>query len=344
MKRNIMVILMAIIIFPACHVFLGSDPGTEPKEIFEAIWSDFNKTYALLDHKKIDWHEVYKTYSPQITATMTDQQLFDKCADMLKVLNDAHVSLMSSFAYSNSGGRFDTSNMEPFNLNAVKKYLNNGGAVAGDEMFLYGTFSSRPNIGYIHIAGFAGGEVGMALSQDWVKSINGIIKSLENTEALVLDVRGNRGGLISNVDYISSRFAAAEKEYVTIRTKDGPGKNDFSKPLSNEIKPVSTAYTNPIVLLTNKQTISAGEWFTLALRSQSHVTIAGTATNGAFSLSLQRPLSNGWQYTVSVQKVTDINGICYEGTGIPPDFVKQNTVENIQLNIDDQLQYALGLL
>jgi len=331
--------IIAVVLVSSCQVFLGSDPENSPRGIFDRIWTDFNETYALFDVKEINWNNIYENFSTLISSSMSEQQLFEVCADMLKTLNDAHVFLMSPFAVSNSGGRFDVMNEEPFSLEVVKKYLINGGSSAGDGMFLYGTFLSKPRVGYIYISGFASGTTGVA-SQDWTKAIDGIVQSLADTDSLVLDVRGNRGGLPANVDFIAGRFASAQKNYAEIRTKNGPRRNDFSSPLSSAIKPAGSRYTKPIVLLTNKQTISGGEWFTLAMRTQNHVTHAGGTTNGAFSLSLERSLINGWTYTVSVQKVTDMAGICYEGTGITPEHEVTNTAENI----DNQIEYALSII
>ncbi|MDR0302410.1 MAG: S41 family peptidase [Treponema sp.] len=341
MKKIIIIISAAFL--SACQVFLPSDPDNSPKGIFDRIWTDFDETYALMDVKGINWNETYKNFSPLISSRMSEQELFNVCANMLKTLNDAHVYIMSPFAFSNSGGRFDNVNKEPFSLEIVKKYLNNGGNSAGDGMFLYGTFSSKPGVGYIYIAGFASGAVGAAQTQDWTKAIDGIVQSLADTDSLILDIRGNRGGLSANVDYIVGRFASTQKDYVEIRTKNGSGRNDFSSALSNAVKPAGIRYTKPIVLLTNKQTISGGEWFTLALRTQDHVTHAGGTTNGAFSLSLERSLTNGWIYSVSVQKVTDMNGKCYEGIGITPEHEITNTDGEIAANKDSQLEYAMDL-
>jgi hypothetical protein len=298
-----------------------------------------------MDVKGIDWNDVYKTYSPQVTSGMSDRQLFDVCADMLSVLDDSHVELWAPFAFFISGNWLDPLRNDPFSLNVVKTYLTDGGKSAGNGLFLYGTFSSKPEVGYIYIAGFAFGD-DVTAHQDWAKDIDVIVRSLANTSALILDIRGNTGGLASNVNYIASRFAAEKKDYAKILTKNGPGSNDFSAPVTNTINPAGSKYTKPVVLLTNKQTISAGEWFTLALLTQSHITHAGGTTNGAFSLSLARPLINGWIYRVSVQKVTDMQDICYEGTGITPDItnIKLNTVDNLLVNIDDQLDYALTRL
>jgi len=341
--KKIVLTIIAVVLLSSCQVFLGSDSDNSPKGIFDRIWTDFDETYALFDVKGINWNEVYNNFSPLISSNMSEQQLFDVCANMLKTLNDAHVYIMSPFAFSNSGGRFDTVNKEPFSLEVVKTYLNNGGSSAGDGMFLYGTFLSKPRVGYIYIAGFAFGSTGTAQSQDWTKAIDGIVQSLADTDSLVLDIRGNRGGLPANVDFIAGRFASVQKDYVEIRTKNGSGRNDFSSSLSNAITPAGSRYVKPIVLLTNKQTISGGEWFTLALRTQNHVTHAGGTTNGAFSLSLERSLINGWIYSVSVQKVTDMNGICYEGSGISPEHEITNTLEEITAGKDTQIEYAMDL-
>jgi C-terminal processing protease CtpA/Prc len=338
--KKIALTITTVVLLSSCQAFLGHDPGNNPRDIFERIWTDFDENYALFDVKGIKWDNVYGTFSPLVSSGMSEQQLFDVCANMLKTLNDAHVYIMSPFDFSNSGGRFDTVNNEPFSLEVVKKYLNNGGSSAGDGMFLYGTVLSKPSVGYIYIAGFASGSTGTAQTQDWTKAIDGIVQSLADTDSLVLDIRGNRGGLPANVDFIAGRFVSGQKDYVEVRTKNGPGRNDFSSPISNAIKPAGSRYTKPIVLLTNKQTISGGEWFTLALRTQNHITHAGGKTNGAFSLSLERSLINGWIYSVSVQKVTDMAGICYEGTGITPKYEVTNTVGEIASGKDTQLEYA----
>jgi C-terminal processing protease CtpA/Prc len=336
-------VLLTVILLSSCQVFLGPDPDNNPRGIFDRLWTDFNETYALMDVKGIDWDGVYTAYSPRISSDMGERRLFEVCADMLKTLNDAHVYFMSPFAYSNSGGRFDTANKDPFSLEAVKTYLTNGGAAAGDGMFLYGTFSSKPDVGYVYIAGFALGSTGTAQSQDWTKAIDAVVQSLAGTDSLVLDIRGNTGGLLSNVNYIAGRFASERKDYAEVRTKNGPGHNDFSAPITNTITPAGSPYTKPIVLLTNKQTISGGEWFTLALRSQGHVTHVGGTTNGAFSLSLERSLINGWIYSVSVQKVTNTAGICYEGIGISPEYEASNTEQDLAAGLDSQLEYARDL-
>ena len=341
-------ILLIIFSISACQLFLGLDPDGSPKGIFDRIWTDFNETYALFDVKGIDWNKVYAEYSPQIYSGMSEYELFRKCSQMLNTLKDYHVGLLSPFGYSlylsyndinyNAAEVFPIINLYSVQMN----YLKDKGNMSSDGMFLYGTFKSNENIGYIYLLNFwDNSDAELDIVQNWVKEIDNILKSLKNTDALVLDIRNNAGGTGSNMDYIASRFVSKQKNYAISRTKNGPGRNDFSAPVTWTVKPSSSAYTKPIVMLTNERTISAGEWFALALKTQSHITHAGKPTCGALSARVMRPLINGWKYSMSVQKVTDINGKSYEGEGISPN--KEHLVDDFNFSGDEQLEYSIDL-
>jgi hypothetical protein len=333
------VMIAVIILLSACHVFLGTEPGKNPEEILESIWKDFDETYGPMGVREeklnFSWNQVYNDCKEELKSSgwkSSDERFFRLCGNMLKVLQDGHVSLYSLYYYSISYSRGD------FEFDSVKPYLINSGASAGDGYFLHGTFKTNPHIGYIQIQAFDHGNSNIDLRiADWARDIDSIIPSLEKADAIVLDLRGNTGGFDSNMEYIASRFVSSERNYIKTKTKTGPGRNDFSSAEISTIKPDGPKrYTKPIVLLTNKQTASAGEWFTLAVRTQDHVTHIGTPTNGILSTYVVRPLPNGWHYTISVQKVEAMNGECYEGSGIPPYMeIETNQLEEaINLAVD----------
>ena len=342
-------LLLIIFSISACQFFLGPDPAGSPRGIFDRIWTDFDETYALFGVKEIDWDKVRAEYSPQIYSGMSDYELFRVCSNMLNTLNDYHVSLLSPFGVSIylNYNNIEYNVYEVFPgigiFNIQMDYLKDNGEITDDEMFLYGVFTSNENIGYVYLISFWDDSgIGLDLVQNWVKEIDGILKSLKNTDALVLDIRSNIGGSGSNMDYIASRFATEKKNYAVSSTKSGPGRDDFSTPVTWTVKPSSSAYTKPIVLLTNEGTISAGEWFTLALRTQSHVTHVGMPTCGALSARIVRPLINGWKYSMSVQKVTDVNGNSFEGKGISPN--EEHLIsDKTNYGGDAQLEYAINL-
>jgi C-terminal processing protease CtpA/Prc len=354
-KRSIKLLILPVFaLLSACQLFLGPDPDTSPEGVLKSLWNDFNNIHANLDFRMCtnlnynSWYDVYYNeqigYSRKIYSGMSEESLFNVCANMLKELNDPHVGLYAPGKFASS---YVNNNSEGISLYTVRKYLEGNGN-NNYTNFLYGKFSSAPKIGYIHIGLFTNENSGSE-HKEWGKAIDKVISNLESADAIVLDVRDNRGGEILAMEYIAARFASKQKDYLKARTKTGPGQNDLSNAKIYTVKSLSTVsdnkygYTKPIILLTNKNTVSAAEWFTMALRTQSHVTHTGTPTCGAFSTRNDRLMINGWFYSISPEKVTDMNGVYYEGIGISPDkdHIIVNSTENI--TVDDQLLYALDL-
>jgi len=343
-------ILPLFALLSSCQLFLGQDPNNSPEEVLKSLWSDFNNIHANLDFRMCSntkynsWYDVYYNaqsgYALKINPNMSEESLFTVCANMLKELNDPHVGLFAPGKYA---GSYYDSYHEDFNLSKVKSYLMENGNNEYKN-FLYGRFLTEPDIGYIYIALFTD-ENPKQNNQEWGRAIDIILNSLANTKAIVLDVRGNRGGEVYAMEYIAARFTSEQKDYIKTRIKTGPGTNDLSALKIYTIRPYKTisgnlsAYTKPVVLLTNRNSVSAAEWFTLALRTQSHVTHTGTPTCGAFSSRIDRPMINGWFYSISPEKVTDMDGIYYEGIGISPDekHIRTNKTG------DEQLDYAIEL-
>jgi hypothetical protein len=345
--------LLMLISLSACHVFLGPEPDTSPNAVLYSLWSDFDKIHAYLDirlpnpHSNyISWDDVYyneaigyKKQLQNIHPNEINNRLFGLCADMLRELDDPHVSLRTPhipwFFIEGRGSLYEES---------IKDNLAGGGS---DQCanFLYGTFNLYPHIGYIYIKSFSPPLSQAGNSMDWAGRINDIILLLNNSRAIVLDIRCNGGGDPWAMQYIADRFASKAKDYIKERVKSGPGHHDFSAPQTRIIKPAGTRYTKPIVLLTNGDSVSAAEWFTLALRTQDHVTHAGTKTRGAFSPRVERPMINGWSYRISPYRVTDMNDICYEGIGISPDkLIEEKSLIQPSYDYDStQLELAAGL-
>jgi len=322
----------------ACDIFLGPESDIGPQAVLKNLWDDFNEIHANIDIRMSNnrnfasWDDVYKNYRDDLFKIIPEgspggdrdgKYLFDICGDMIGELADPHVSLFAP------GGNFFWSKADEsqkieeswFILSLIQeKYLIDKG-INGGGYFTYGRFiEPNDNIGYICIASFVDSD--RPDKQDWALEIDGIIgffQSHNDIKALVIDIRNNSGGSGPVAEYIASRFASVQKNYMKASAKNGPGRNDFSAPMTFRVKPEGTRFTKRIALLTNKATVSAAEWFTMALKTQSHVTHVGTTTCGAFSPKTSRPMINGWYYTISAFRVTDMNGKCFEGTGISPE-------------------------
>lgn len=104
-------------------------------------------------------------------------------------------------------------------------------------------------------------------------------------------------------------------------------------------------YTKPVIVLTDRRTISAGEIFLLHMNSFSHVTQIGDTTAGDFStVSNMRFLPNGWTYVYSIQKFLLPNGNSLDGIGHVPDIYMKNTVSEIKSSVDKVLEGAFDYL
>jgi len=321
------------VLIGACNVFLGPEADTDPHSVLKSLWNDFNEIHAYIDirmsynRKFKSWEQVYEHYRNELLKPIPEggdrggKLLWNVCKGMLGELNDPHVSLSVPGGHSFWTSGDDELIIEENWYKPLwirENYLENGG-IDKARYFIYGRFIAPDNnIGYIHIALFT--DNNNMMQQGWAREIDGITKYFqdEKIKAVIIDVRNNPGGLSPVAEYIAARFCSVQKNYMKSSAKNGPGRNDFSDPMTFRVRPEGTVFTKPVALLTNRGTVSAAEWFVMAMKTQSHVTHMGTPTRGAFSAKTSRPMLNGWFYTISAYRVTDMNGKCFEGEGISP--------------------------
>ncbi len=133
--------------------------------------------------------------------------------------------------------------------------------------------------------------------------------------AVIVDVSNNRGGYDTVGQRIAGRFAAqprAAYAKVPVGAKAPP------QPV--KVEPASAvSFTGPVYLVTSDITVSAGETFTLMMKSLPNVTQVGGTTRGAFSDQLPKPLPNGWALALPAELYKGPNGEDLEGRGLLPD-------------------------
>jgi len=354
---KIPLIVQLLFLLSTCQIFLGPDADTSQENVLYSLWKDFNEIHAYVSIRMDNnpdfenWEEVYAFYKEELATG--ELNLFDACGDMLAELGDPHVNLYATGGniavfdnsiYTYKRGSSYSSEKEEF-VTIMRSYLIDDGIITKNNMFLYGVFKSAPHIGYLYIPRFVDSDDASG-SFTWVEAINGIAKFFrENTSALIIDVRYNTGGMSPIMEYIAGRFSSMQTNYLMASTKNGPGYDDFSSPMLYKITPAGTPYTKPVVLLTNRASFSAAEWFTLAMRTQPHVTHVGASTCGALSIRTVRPMINGWYYSISAYKITDMNGKCYEGFGVRPQVeISGAEIERWTVHPGSQIERVLNWL
>jgi len=313
-----------------------ADPN-DPELNFEYVWETIDRTYGQFGVKNVDWDMLYRIYRSQVTTGTTDEELWDILTTMLGTLNDSHVCL-SDGKRRICGGITGDTRAEDFSLDLVKtKYLHGKSSDTRGGTFTSGWLTDR--IGYLHMSDLKGG------SEPTTQAIDAFLTEFASARSLVIDVRANPGGTGRNPELVASRFADRRRQYMESQTRYGTKHDDLSSPEYKTVEPDGPIqFTRPVVLLTHRHTSSGPEEFLLAMRVLPHVIVVGDLTEGALSSQFPDRLPNGWTLWVAFKVTRDLEGICWDGIGIPPDLRVLNTPAEIAAGKDRQLEFALQLL
>lgn len=334
MKNLILFIpIILLLSFSSCErVFFESPPENNPIGLFEDLWQNFDDYYANFEQRNVDWQEIYDTYRPIVSLETTEDELWEIFKSMLRPLDDGHVSLIrpnDQYFYSNLV--YDQLiDDDLFNLDLIKeKYLNNDYKVNGYEINTYGWLEG--NVGYWH----------MFWTTDNFESIDEILDEFNTADGLIIDFRHNGGGQLT---YPFSNFGRlTNQRRFTHRTKtiNGPDKNDFSDWFEWYVEPKGKYFDKPIVLITDRYTISAAERILMAFKTLPNVTTLGETTSGGLSTKIVKQMANGWYFSVCPQIVEFADGHSYEGIGFAPDIAVKNTSEEMLGGKDRTLEEAI---
>lgn len=304
MKR-ILYILTLLLTLTACH----DQPQwrDDPYGNFDALWTIMDEHYSFFDYKQVDWDEVRTRYRAKLTRDMTSQELFELCGDMLKELRDGHTNLIASHDVS----RYWIWEQYPVNYDERlidEHYLNfNYKQASGIK------YAILPNnYGYMRYASFSS-SIGDG-------NLDLVFSYLSTADGLIIDVRSNGGGYLTNVETLVGRFIDQRTHVGRIQHKTGPGHNDFSEPFDYYFEPTKNHihYQRPVVILANRGSFSATNNFVSIMRHLPQVTIVGDTTGGGSGLPFTSELPNGWRIRFSSCPITDVDGTVTE-FGVAPD-------------------------
>jgi carboxyl-terminal processing protease len=125
-------------------------------------------------------------------------------------------------------------------------------------------YEIRPGVGYVHLTQF---------QETTAQEVNDAINSFPNLRGLVLDLRGNPGGLLSQAVEVCDHLLGKGQSIVSQRGRAYPDQN-YTATHGNDGK------TFPIVVLVNRNTASAAEIVSGALQDHDRALIVGETTFG----------------------------------------------------------------
>jgi carboxyl-terminal processing protease len=137
-------------------------------------------------------------------------------------------------------------------------------------------YEIRPGVGYIHLSQFQ-----ETTAHEMIEAID----SFPNAKGMVIDLRDNPGGLLSQAVDICDHLLSKGQEIVSQRGR-GSSSQEYAAQRGNEGK------TFPIIVLVNRNTASAAEIVSGALQDHDRALIVGETTFGKGLVQTVYDLSN----------------------------------------------------
>lgn len=187
-------------------------------------------------------------------------------------------------------------------------------------------------IGYINVAVFASNTF-----KQFRKNLSRMEK--KNAEALIIDLRDNPGGHLSQTRDILSMFFNKKTVLYELQNK-----NKVSKIYSSS----NDTRNYPIVILVNGNSASASEVMASCFNDNyKNATIVGTKTYGKGTVQQTVKLSSGTSFKYTTEKWLTSKGKSVDGVGINPDInieLDQSYYSNPTYENDSQVKKAVEIL
>ena len=316
--RRLALLLFSLSLFPVLSSCLDDDSLEQSDDYmgtFEACWQTLDQRYCYFAEKHINWDSIYQVYKPLVRDSIDNPVKFLSLLDeMLDNLQDGHVNVYAPFNTTRYSKWYDEYPVN-FDANLLQKYYlgNNYWSASGMQYVRF----SRDSVAYLRYGSFDS-TVGST-------NLDYVLAALGKSNGLIIDVRNNGGGALSNVTVFAERFCTSPTLYAYISHKTGPGHDDFSQPEPLYLNPADDyrvtwdASTYPVVILTNRHSYSATNNFVQAMLAldgtlttdsvgEQHpkiIKVCGDRTGGGSGMPFESVLPNGWPIRFSACPMLD---------------------------------------
>jgi carboxyl-terminal processing protease len=158
---------------------------------------------------------------------------------------------------------------------------------------------------------------------------------------VIIDLRGNPGGLLLEADAALSCFLPAHQPWATRVARNGrpvtltimPGCGDLDEPAPHDV-----------AVLVDSASRSAAELTPAALQEAGRALVVGEHTAGSVLISQDTVLPDGGRLTLSRADYITSGGVRLEKRGVAPDVLVSRTIEDRRAGRDPVLDAALEAL
>lgn len=164
------------------------------------------------------------------------------------------------------------------------------------------------------------------MGKDTIKDFKTAIDETNNAKGIIIDLRDNYGGILSNAIEMAN-YMLFDEEIVSIES---------SKRKLHIFASEETIFKKkPIVILVNKKTASAAEVLAGSLKDNLGAIIIGESTYGKNSIQQIIPMANKTGLIITASKYILPKGEDIHNTGIKPDYITKK---------DEQFELAIKII
>lgn len=218
--------------------------------------------------------------------------------------------------------RLDENGNQPFDVDVVRDRIETP-TVTTEHL------GEEGRVGYVRLYSFNENS-GSLLKQ----GIEDVVQ--RGSQGLILDLRGNTGGLLREAVKVTSLFLD-DSVVLYERFKDGREETyrTSGSPVATEI---------PLVVLVNEGSASASEIVAGALQDADRATLVGATTFGKGSVQIPESLDDGSILRVTIARWYTPANRTIDGVGLTPDVETALTDEDREAGRDPQLERALEIV
>lgn len=353
-----------------------------PSQVFETFWHAMNNTYVFWDIDPMDWDKVYDDYLPRFREldaleTVKTETLQDLYTEICKNLIDHHYTLQITNPQAPEDDEVKKVQLQPgwneimerdyfhyyFSWEAfdacIAKYKGAGRIsdfAEGQNKDMYAcSYNIDDGIIYLYLSAFSVSGVNPDDPEDTVMgAIDNYLQLIQETpeiKGVILDVRGNGGGYLADMQYTIAPLIDEELLIGYTRAKEGLGRLDYAPWIPSILAPAvhHRKVEAPIVVLADILSVSMAEMTAMAVSVLPNGCVVGERTFGGtgpltsdYTFSYSGQVNNPYMmiYT-STTMLKDAKGVIHEGVGVTPDIEVFYDEAAMEAGTDVQLDRAI---
>jgi carboxyl-terminal processing protease len=176
-----------------------------------------------------------------------------------------------------------------------------------------------------------------ALVQDLAQAVD----SVRSCSGVVVDLRGNPGGVGAMVMGFGGYFVDSVKSLGTMRTRQVSLNFVINPQRSRDDGSQMSPFDGPVAILTDPLSASTSEIFASGMQRIGRARVFGERSAGAALPALMKRLPSGDVFVHAVADFTDPNGARIEGSGTVPDVEVPLSIEVLEQGRDGPLEAAV---